>query len=145
MSEITIEKMKELEAKATPGPWYAESGYEGVVFLHSDTTHDAQFIAAARAFVPWAIAEIERLRKADEFLRLLIDSPVWHKFPESQPEAGRHFVYRRHDEDHPDHQEYRCGYFGSCLAPGEVSKYLEFNHSAEWMYFEPPEREVSMK
>lgn len=87
---ISIKKMKEMEANATTGPWKARKnihwdrymdprreviaevdGYTMVLFYNGIGTsmtnkqvdNDVAFVSAAREFIPWAIAEIERLRE----------------------------------------------------------------------------------
>lgn len=76
--------MEKLEAAATPGAWYIGSGtgypltshgisriengagcgpFIAEVYTEGNIEADAEFIAASRAFVPWAIAEIRRLKR----------------------------------------------------------------------------------
>lgn len=81
MTAPSIEEMERLEKAATKGPWvtafgetteapkYAICVADGYVCSPTDD-HDADFIAASRSFVPWAIGalrakdrEIEELRK----------------------------------------------------------------------------------
>lgn len=82
----TLEEMVELEAKATPGPWVsADNGQccgdfitwvtfadanellvRGYIsgnnnYSSEDHGNTTRFIAASRAFVPWAIARIKQL------------------------------------------------------------------------------------
>lgn len=69
MTNEQLAAMKALEEKATKGPWHVASA--GIAHCpelgfvpdeNRERSANRQFIAAARSFVPAAIAEIERLR-----------------------------------------------------------------------------------
>jgi hypothetical protein len=125
MAVVTIDRMKELEAKATPGPWVERND-----IWHG--THDnAPFIVAAREFVPWAIAEIERLnQRMLETGQLLIEALQWFKYdgrPESLPEVDTPVIrFAPPNQSCGDRKKFECC-FGADLEVGD-----------QWAYFPPP-------
>lgn len=72
--ELNLDRMKQLEAKATKGPWALSVSCTWIMadHLHVATIpraadgdwseNNGLFIAASRTFIPAAIAEIEKLR-----------------------------------------------------------------------------------
>ncbi len=132
MKAVDIERMKELDAKATPGPWKleGESWNAGIRFF-SFNREDADFIAAAREFVPWAIAEIERLnQKLLEVGQLLLEALWWFEYdgkPESLPEVDTPVIrFAPPGPKHGDRKKFECCY-GADLEIGD-----------QWAYFPSP-------
>ncbi len=66
---ISIEKMKELEALANPGPWNNGRDNNGHCVNCTYYGDNPNFIDAAREFVPWSIAEIEKLQEENKRLK----------------------------------------------------------------------------
>ncbi|MDE2021257.1 MAG: hypothetical protein KGJ13_13055 [Patescibacteria group bacterium] len=75
LDEAELGRMEELEKAASTGLWMVgnksiKNPWETVCFDEEFREGDSNFIAASRQFVPAAIAEIRRLRKALEFYAL---------------------------------------------------------------------------
>lgn len=70
MTDERIAELEDLCAAATPGPWTA-NGVTGMIWAENDEVgtcidisgNDSVFVAAARAALPEALAEIRRLRQ----------------------------------------------------------------------------------
>jgi hypothetical protein len=92
MTPEEIAKARELAAKATPWPWYARFGVEGLAGLDGPTLRevdgytcfteeDAAFIAAARPGWPAALDALEkaqaRIAELETALRQYADSNNW--------------------------------------------------------------------
>lgn len=73
MKDLDLTLIKEMVAKATPGPWENETDWDFVLPVNQGedaspicgdcTRRDSSFIALARTAVPELIAEVERLRE----------------------------------------------------------------------------------
>lgn len=95
LTDEEIERLKELLAKATPGPWRAERGNAGSehpLFLitgtrggrRMDSDEDVELIAESRNHLPAMLAEIEAKREKVEISnnsgRESFDEGVWTLF-----------------------------------------------------------------
>lgn len=142
MKVVDIDKMKEIEAKATPGPWNAQEEHECIMSVEAGEQTicemlgeldkaDAEFIVVAREFVPQAIAEIERLNhKLLEVGQLLLEALQWFTYdgrPESLPEVDTPVIrFAPPNPKHGDRKKFECCY-GADLEIGD-----------EWAYFPAP-------
>lgn len=80
-SLVSAEEMRELCERATNGAWRTMPGRPCLVeaehwpmSIQSQFSDDAEFIAAAREFVPWAIKRMEQVMEENERLCGLIRS-----------------------------------------------------------------------